>query len=193
MIAQLTGTLIEKNPPFLLLDVNGVGYELFATMHTFYQLPECGQRVRLMTHLIIREDAHTLYGFHSHHERALFRTLIKVNGVGPKLALSILSGIEPDAFARCVHDNNITALVRIPGVGKKTAERLLVEMRDKVAEWETGASTVGQAPVSDEAVSALLALGYKPKEAEQAVKHVYQPDKPAEQLIRDALKAMVTV
>ena len=124
MIGKLTGIISEKQPPFLLIEVNGVGYEVLATMNTFYHLPEDNSAVSLYTHLIVREDAHTLYGFYNNRERSLFRTLIKVNGVGPKLALSILSGIETDRFVQCVQNNDASSLVRIPGVGKKTAERL---------------------------------------------------------------------
>lgn len=192
MIERLTGTLIEKDPPHIIVDVNGIGYGLLVTMQTMYQLPQCGDSITLHTHFVVREDAQTLFGFHSQQERALFRALIKVNGVGPKMALSILSGIEPDVFVQCVQDNNVTALTRIPGVGKKTAERLLVEMRDKLDDWTPAVSSAPASSVADDAISALVALGYKQKEAEQAVKHVYQADATSEGLIRDALKAMVT-
>ncbi len=194
MISKLTGILLEKQPPLLVIEVNDIGYELFATMNTFYQLPDCGQRISLHTHLIVREDAHTLYGFHSQQERHLFRELIKVNGVGPKLALSILSGIEPQAFIQCVHQNDMSSLIRIPGVGKKTAERLIIETRDKLKHWESIAPsdlTIPVSQISDDAVSALITLGYKPKDAERAIKKVYHNDLSSEQLIREALKAMM--
>jgi Holliday junction DNA helicase RuvA len=192
MIGKLTGIISEKQPPMLLIDVNGVGYEVLATMNTFYHLPEEKTAVSLYTHLIVREDAHTLYGFYHTRERSLFRTLIKVNGVGPKLALSILSGIETDRFVQCVQNNDASSLVRIPGVGKKTAERLIIEMRDKLDDWQVSlpnASTTTQ--TSDDAISALVTLGYKQKEAERAVKHIFDNNLSSEQLIREALKAMV--
>ena len=136
MIGRLRGILLEKQPPQLLLDLNGICYELQAPMSTFYRLPEIGQSITLYTHLIVREDAHLLYGFSQEHERTLFRTLIKVSGVGPKSALTILSGIEADAFVRCVMDNDVASLSPLPGIGKKTAERLVVEMRDRLADWQ---------------------------------------------------------
>src|SRR5580692_2258315 len=136
MIGQLFGTLLEKQPPTLLLKVQNIGYEIDAPMSTFYRLPESGQELSLYTHLVVREDAHQLYGFYSRPERSLFRTLLKVNGVGPRLALTILSSIEPEEFVRCVVNNDTESLVQLPGVGKKTAERLNIEMRDKLAAWQ---------------------------------------------------------
>ena len=194
MIGKLTGLITEKQPPILLIEVNGIGYEVLATMNTFYHLPDNKQPVSLYTHLIVREDAHTLYGFHSQQERSLFRTLIKVNGVGPKLALSILSGIELEMFVHCVQNNDASSLVRIPGVGKKTAERLVIEMRDKLEDWQVtpaGGNLHTATQTSNDAISALLALGYKQKEAERAVKHVYTSELSSEQLIREALKGMM--
>ena len=208
MIGRLSGELIEKQPPQLLLDVSGVGYEVEASMNTFYKLPQTGARVTLHTHFVVREDAQLLYGFIDKEERTLFRALIKVNGVGPKMALSILSGINPEAFVRCVHDEDSTALVKVPGVGKKTAERLIVEMKDKVkdiilsdpAEFtlDGGMPMAMEQAVNDQAVteaeSALVALGYKPV---QATKSVAQAGKAlgvgasSEELIRAALKSMV--
>ena len=132
MIGRIAGVLLDKQPPELMVDVNGVGYEISAPMTTFYRLPLLNEPVTLFTHLVVRDDAHLLYGFYDKQERSLFRLLIKVNGVGPKMALAILSGIESDTFAHCVEDNDTAALVRIPGVGKKTAERLIIEMRDKL-------------------------------------------------------------
>lgn len=200
MIGRLQGVLAEKQPPRLLLDVNGVGYEVEAPMSTFYQLPPVGERLTLHTHLVVREDAHLLFGFATESERRLFRALIKVNGVGAKLALTILSGISADEFARSVADNDTGALVRLPGVGKKTAERLIVEMRDRLADWQSGPSQpapAGFSPVavgSDEtrdAVSALIALGYKPPEASRLVSAVDADGLNSEELIRAALKQAV--
>ena len=136
MIGQLQGRLLEKYMPTVLLDVQGVGYEVELSLTSFYRLPATGESLVLHTHLIVREDAKLLYGFCTREERAMFRELIKINGVGPKSALAILSGIEPDQFVHCVQSNNAAALMRLPGVGKKTAERLLVELRDRVKEWK---------------------------------------------------------
>ena len=207
MIGRLRGTLIEKNPPGLLIDVSGVGYEVEASMTTIYRLPEPGVEVTLFTHFVVREDAQLLYGFADKSERQLFRTLIRVNGVGPKLALAILSGMEAEMFARCVHEQDTSMLTRIPGVGKKTAERLIVEMKDRLDEWQpvlgamemTAAgkspeNAVGKVvrhdPVQD-AVSALVALGYRPQEASKAVSAVQDDNLNADELIRHALKAMI--
>ncbi len=199
MIGRIQGILLEKQPPALLLDVGGVAYELEAPMTTFYHLPEIGQKATLYTHLAIREDAHVLYGFYTQSERSLFRQLIKVNGVGPKLGLTILSSIEPDQFVQSIQDNNTTQLVRLPGIGKKTAERLVVEMRDRLKDWH--AANPGFAPAAQktakpmlrnaeqEATSALLALGYKPPEASRAVSQVEDKENlTCEQIIRLALK-----
>ncbi|MDT8893731.1 Holliday junction branch migration protein RuvA [Halomonas sp. I1] len=176
MIGRLRGTLLEKQPPWLVVDVAGVGYELEASMTTLLALPGDGEAVSLYTHLSIRDDAHLLYGFAREQERSLFRALIKVNGIGPKLALAILSGMDEDAFIRCVMDNDIKALTRLPGVGKKTAERLVIEMRDRFPHWQAGtdvsADDVGTGasapaakdPLAD-AEAALVSLGYKPSEA----------------------------
>ncbi|MCK2183201.1 Holliday junction branch migration protein RuvA [Halomonas getboli] len=176
MIGRLRGTLIDKQPPWLLLDVAGVGYELEASMTTLVALPGVGEDVVLHTHLTVRDDAHLLYGFAREQERALFRALIKVNGVGPKLALAILSGMDEDAFIRCVMDDDVKSLTRLPGVGKKTAERLIVEMRDRFPHWEAETPAAGVAPSTGsapeprqeplaEAEAALVSLGYKPAEA----------------------------
>ncbi len=198
MIGRLRGRLLEKQAPNLVLDVQGVGYELQAPMSTFYQLPELEQEVSLFTHLSVREDAHVLYGFSSDNERQLFRTLIRVNGVGPKLALSILSAMEFEAFLNCVQQNDSTTLTRIPGVGKKTAERLIVEMRDRLdglpnqgAQVEAPAMrlTAGIASPQEDAISALIALGYKPQEASRWVQSVQEEGLSSEALIRRALKA----
>ncbi|WP_027857049.1 Holliday junction branch migration protein RuvA [Marinobacterium jannaschii] len=210
MIGRLKGELVEKQPPQLLLDVNGVGYELEASMNTFYKLPEMGKITVLYTHFVVREDAQLLYAFADKEERLLFRTLIKVNGVGPKLALTILSGINSQEFVRCVHDQDTAALVRLPGVGKKTAERLIVEMKDKLASLQMadvgefrldggGSEAVADmAPAVDhraEAESALVALGYKPVQATKAIaaaEKVLGAGTGCEDLIRQSLKSMVS-
>ena len=196
MIVRLNGTLLEKNPPYILVDVHGVGYELEAPMSTCFQLPETGKEVVLYTHLIVREDAQLLCGFATHQERTMFRTLIKVNGVGAKLALTILSGISATEFAQSVHDNDTAALTQLPGVGKKTAERLIVEMRDKLDEWAvqgTGStksdiSGTGEASSNREALSALLALGYKQAEANRLLQKVDSSVSGSEDIIKAALK-----
>lgn len=177
MIGRLRGTLLDKQPPWLVVDVAGVGYELEASMNTLVALPGVGEPVTLYTHLSVREDAHLLYGFAREQERALFRALIKVNGVGPKLALAILSGMDEDAFIRCVMDDDVKSLTRLPGVGKKTAERLIIEMRDRFPHWQPQGdaldglaggvpttSAPGKDPLAD-AEAALVTLGYKPTEA----------------------------
>ncbi len=206
MIGRLRGELLEKHPPQLVLDVNGVGYEVDASMNTFYQLPEVGKQVTLYTHMVVREDAQLLYGFYERSERSLFRTLIKVNGVGPKLALTILSGISVNEFVQSVEHQDTVALVRLPGVGKKTAERLIVEMKDKLQDFHfTDADeftlngdmgTVSQGASIDyraEAESALVALGYKPVQATKAISQAekLKPGANSEELIRAALKSMV--
>lgn len=196
MIGRLRGLLAEKHPPRLLLDVHGVGYEIEAPMSTFYHLPGIGEEVTLHTHLVVREDAHTLFGFYSQRERALFRSLIKVNGVGPRMAVTILSGIDADQFALCVNNNDTAALTRLPGIGKKTAERLVVEMRDRVNGWEgpdmAPASTGdGNADPVQDAVSGLVALGYKAPEASRMVRAVATGDLASDEIIRRALQAVV--
>ena len=206
MIGRIQGVLLEKQPPELLVDVQGVGYEIQAPMTTFYRLPDVNAAVVLYTHFVVREDAQLLYGFYDKQERGLFRALIKVNGVGPKMALAILSGIETEQFVRCVHNNDALALVKIPGVGKKTAERLIVEMRDKLDTLSIvtslGASDlqsaellvtdqVDQQQVRIDAESALLALGYRAQEASKAVKSIDTVGLRSEDVIRLALKGMV--
>lgn len=198
MIGRLCGIILEKQAPQLLIDVNGVGYEVLAPMTTIYQLPAVGEKVVLHTHMVVREDAQLLYGFADQRDRSLFQTLIKVNGVGPKLALTILSGIEIDDFVRCVRGGDSASLVRLPGVGKKTAERLLVEMKDRLSEWQLDQTDIAStAPASRnsviaEAESALVALGYKPTEASRAIAAVNNDSiASSEELIRLALKSMV--
>jgi Holliday junction DNA helicase RuvA len=195
MIGRLRGILVSKQPPALLLDVAGVGYELEAPMSTFYELPELGREVTLHTHLAIKDDAHSLYGFAKDSERSLFRTLIKVSGVGAKTALSILSGASADEFARLIQRADIAALQRIPGIGKKTAERLIVELKDKVDGIAGGSVMLGSAgaPVPNDPVSeasvALQALGYKPAEVSKLVQAAAAPGDSAETIIRKALKS----
>lgn len=199
MIGYLCGVLRDKQPPGLLIDVQGVGYEVQAPMTTFYDLPAVGEQITLYTHLAVREDAHTLYGFSKVSDRSLFRTLIKVNGVGAKMALTILSGMPASHFVLCVQAGDTASLVKLPGVGKKTAERLVVEMRDKLTDWApAGASPAGGTtslpdvvnPV-EEAVSALVALGYKAPEASRMVRVVDTASLGTEEIIRAALQASV--
>lgn len=199
MIGRLRGTVAEKRPPQLLVDVGGVGYELEAPMSTFAALPAVGEEVTLRTHLAVREDAHLLYGFATESERALFRTLIRISGVGAKLALTILSGISAAEFERSVREEDTTTLTRLPGVGKKTAQRLVVEMRDRLGEWEAppapaaveaGAEPPAADPVK-EAVGALVALGYKAQEASRFVNSVESDGKSSEEIIRAALREAV--
>ena len=201
MIGRLHGVILEKQAPEILIDINGVGYEVQVPMTTIYQLPEVGKPVTLHTHFVVREDAQLLYGFADLRERSLFRTLIKVNGVGPKLALTILSGIESDDFVRCVRDGDTASLVRLPGVGKKTAERLLVEMKDRLKDWSidgtavsnNNASMASSNGIRAEAESALVALGYKPQQASKAIAAVNDANMDSsEALIRMALKNMVS-
>ncbi len=200
MIGRIRGTLVDKQPPEILVDVGGVGYELQVPMTTLFQLPALGAEVSLATHLVVREDAQLLYGFADEQDRHLFRQLIRVSGVGPKLALTILSGMDAASFARCIQRDEISALVALPGVGKKTAERLLVEMRDKLKDWlgqlDATVVTIGGAAagpdMAADAESALIALGYKPAEASRVVAAVNDDEvRDSEELIRRALKSMV--
>jgi holliday junction DNA helicase RuvA len=193
VIGRLQGVLVRKHAPRLLLDVHGVGYEVEAPMTTFYNLPPEGSEVTLLTHLMTREDAQYLYGFASERERSLFRELIRVNGVGARLALTILSGITTDAFIRCVRDGDGASLTRLPGIGKKTAARLIVEMRDRLGDWKLDAAEVssGAGDALDDAVSALIALGYKPQEASRMTSAVASPGLSSEQIIRLALQKAV--
>ncbi|WP_028696863.1 Holliday junction branch migration protein RuvA [Pseudomonas cremoricolorata] len=203
MIGRLRGTLAEKQPPHLIIDVNGLGYELEVPMTTLYRLPKLGETVTLHTHQVVREDAHLLYGFFEKRERELFRELVRLNGVGPKLALALMSGLEVDELVRCVQAQDASVLVRVPGVGKKTAERLLVELKDRFKAWETSPAMftlVSDGPLpaaadssaEADAVSALVSLGYKPQEASKAIAAI--KDKSglsSEELIRRSLKGMI--
>ena len=202
MIGRLQGVLLSKLPNQILIDVSGVGYEVEISFNSYCQLPQVQEPACLHTHLIVREDAHLLFGFASQDERTLFRLLIKINGVGPKLALAILSGMEAQALAACVQRQDVATMVKIPGVGKKTAERLVMELRDKMGDWQG----VGELPASsikpvnnligtaqEEAESALINLGYKPAQATKAVAAAVKdnPSGNSEDLIRLALKGIL--
>ncbi|MCP4790368.1 MAG: Holliday junction branch migration protein RuvA [Gammaproteobacteria bacterium] len=203
MIGRLQGLIILKQPDQILVDVNGVGYEVEISFNSYCQLPETNQSACVHTHLIVRDDAHLLFGFASLDERALFRLLIKINGVGPKLALAILSGMEAPALATCVQNQDVATMVKIPGVGKKTAERLVMELRDKMGAWQGDSRPAGTVPVvspmtatasaQEEAESALINLGYKPVQATKAVAAAVneRPDGASADLIRLALKGML--
>ena len=192
MIGFLRGVILRKQPPQLLLEVHGVGYELEAPMSTFYELSDVGTEITLFTHLVVREDAQILFGFGSESERRMFRSLLRVNGVGPKMALSILSGISADGFAACVRSNDVAALTKLPGIGKKTAERLVVEMRDRLQDvGATDTLTGAAARPRDEALGALVALGYKPQEADRMLQAIKENDLSSEEFIRRALQNAV--
>lgn len=207
MIGRIRGTLIEKSPGQALVECSGLGYEVDIPYTTFFHLPDAGTEVTLHTHFAVREDAQSLFGFASRLDRDLFRLLIKVNGVGPRLAVGILSGLDAQQFIRCVEARDANALVKLPGVGKKTAERLLIEMTDRIGQLEgqfvpmsseTTGSGAGadEAPVAahnprDEAEAALIALGYKPQEATKAINKVAEKGMASEELIRLALRNMI--
>lgn len=209
MIGHIRGTLFEKQPPAIVVDVQGVGYEIHVPMTTLYQLPALNEAVTLLTYLSISENAQTLYGFYTRKDRELFRTLIKVTGVGPKMALGILSGMDADELVRCIMENNVAALVKVPGVGKKTAERLIIETRDRLQGWylsasplaelEAASSPAARAPqladIVGEAESALIALGYKPVQAAKMIAAAQRnhPADTCEELIRLALRSTVSV
>ncbi len=191
MIGSIRGHILSKAPPQLTVEAGGLGYELEAPMSTFFHLPAVGEEVRLLTHLVVREDAHVLYAFGTEDERRLFRYVIKVSGIGPKIALALLSGISVEAFVACVHNQDVTALTRIPGIGRKTAERLVVEMRDRLAA-QSGAAQAGTPDSAEtEAFGALIALGYKPAEASRLLKSAGPGEHSTEELIRRALKGAV--
>ncbi len=198
MIGSLRGRLASKHPPQLVVDVGGVGYELEAPMSTFYGLPSIGDEVQLHTHLVVREDAHVLYGFATDRERSLFRELIKVSGVGPRIALAILSGVTVDDFHRCIEAQDVASLVRVPGIGRKIAERLVIEMRDRLKAltgpaFTAGPGTTGTASGAQaEAYAALVALGYKPPEVTRLLQKVDPTVTVTEELIRHALRAAAT-
>lgn len=196
MIGFLKGRLALKQPPTLLVDVNGVGYELEAPMSTFYGLPATGEPVALFTHLVVREDAHVLYGFGTDGERRLFRALLKVSGVGPKIALGLLSGVSVEDFRRLIEAEDVAMLTRIPGIGRKTAERVIIEMRDSVQKLAAPPLGSGAAAALDaapspqsEAFGALIALGYKPAEVTRLLKSADEPGLSTTEIIRRALKS----
>lgn len=197
MIGFLKGRLAVKQPPMLMVDVNGVGYEMEAPMSTFYGLPATGEPVALFTHLVVREDAHILYAFGTDGERRLFRGLLKVSGVGPKIALGILSGASVEDFLRIIEGEDVAMLTRIPGIGRKTAERVIIEMRDSVKKLSmpaaggmpAGVGMGSTATPQSEAFSALIALGYKPPEVVRLLKSVDEPDLATTEIIRRALKS----
>lgn len=206
MIGRLRGTLAEKQPPHLILDVNGLGYELEVPMTTLYRLPSVGEPLTLHTHLVVREDAQLLYGFIGKRDRDFFRELIRLNGVGPKLALALMSSLEVDELVRAVSAQDTSALTKVPGVGKKTAERLLVELKDRFKAWEVVPSMFALVPnqpnqpnqpaaqvasAESDAVSALISLGYKPQEASKAVSAIKDKNLSSEDMIRRALKGMI--
>ncbi len=201
MIGRLRGELVYKRPPQLMLDVGGVGYELEAPMSTFYELPAVGAAVTLFTHLSVREDAQVLYGFAGEQERGLFRGLLKVSGVGPRMALAILSGMDATRFAQCIEQGDEDALIRVPGIGRKTAQRLIIEMRDRLEALGNGlpvGAVAGPRPASGDdgaladALSALIALGYRPADAQRMAKAVDDGAKTAEEIIRAALRSANT-
>lgn len=204
MIGRLTGTIIEKQPPVVVIEASGVGYEVHLPMTCIYELPELQQQVSVFIHFVVREDAQLLYGFNHRNERTLFRELIKVNGVGPRLALAILSGMSAQQFVSVVEKQEIAALIKLPGVGKKTAERLVVEMKDRLATLHadlfsaetpfelTSAPNVQPVLNQDleaEAVAALISLGYKPQEASKMIAKVARSDSTSESMIREALRS----
>lgn len=200
MIGRLSGVLIEKQAPDLLIDVNGVGYEVQAPLSSFLDIGALGSKITLLTHLVVREDAQLLYGFSDKMQRTMFRTLIKVSGVGPKLALGILSSMDADTFARCIQNHEVAALTKLPGVGKKTAERLIVEMQDRLKEWQTQAplwaaveqsDTANRSHLLSEAEAALISLGYKPQEATKMLSKMPTDIDSSEDMIRRALKGMM--
>ncbi len=200
MIGRLRGTLVTKQPPHLMLEVAGVGYELEAPMSTFYSLPKLGQEATLYTHLQVRDDAHILYAFNNETDRGLFRSLLKVTGVGAKMALAILSGMDAQSFGRCVQQGDAASLIRLPGIGRKTAERLIIEMRDRLGsvveslpgaqlDRAAGLDHVGFDDPKEVALRALEALGYKSSEASRMVSRIDAAEKRSEEIIRLALKA----
>ena len=199
MIGQIKGRLLGKNAPEILVEVGGITYEILVPMSTIYQLPDLGEMVHLYTHFSVREDAQILYGFFDSESKRMFRSLVRVNGVGPKLALGILSGMSVDEFVRTVKSNDSDSMVKMPGVGKKTAERLIVEMRDKLSEWDSTAASSEptlalRSTFIKDAEIAMVSLGYKPQQAARAISQVLKNNPEiddSEELIRFSLKSMV--
>ncbi len=197
MIGRLRGEIVAKHPPQVLIDVGGVGYEVEAPMSTFYDLPGIGEPVSLITHLVVREDAHVLYGFLREADRALFRNLLRVTGVGAKMALAILSGMDAGRFALCIEQEDLVALSRLPGIGKKTAQRLVMEMKDRIGDLGGAPAATGTAPSATaqaqggltDAISALIALGYRPADANRMARAADDGAKTSEEIIRAALKS----
>lgn len=198
MIGRIRGVLVDKKPPEIQIDVAGICYEVQVPMSTLYQLPELGKEITLHTHFVVREDAQLLYGFFEEKDKSMFRSLIKINGVGPKMALGILSSMEANEFVRAVRSNDINSMVKMPGIGKKTAERLLIEMRDRLKDWDGEEGGI-QVPVSagasitSDAETALISLGYKPQQAAHAIAAVLKTNpeiQGSEELIRHSLKSM---
>jgi Holliday junction DNA helicase RuvA len=190
MIGFIKGTILQKKAPFLLIDVQGIGHELQAPMTTFYHLPELGQPVALWTHLAVREDAWNLYGFQQEKDRDLFRILIKVNGIGAKVALSLLSGMEPAQLLHCIAEERVSDLTSIPGIGKKTAERLILETRNALGQWDLGPSRNSPSTDKDDAISALAALGYKAADAKKSLNNLPDDIDTTEKMIRHALQRL---
>jgi Holliday junction DNA helicase RuvA len=198
VIGRIRGVLVDKKPPEIQIDVAGICYEVQVPMSTLYQLPELGKELTLHTHFVVREDAQLLYGFFEEKDKSMFRSLIKINGVGPKMALGILSSMEANEFVRAVRSNDINAMVKMPGIGKKTAERLLIEMRDRLKDWDaeegsTKESVSASASITSDAETALISLGYKPQQAAHAIAAVLKTNpeiQGSEELIRHSLKSM---
>jgi len=198
VIGRIRGVLVDKKPPEIQIDVAGICYEVQVPMSTLYQLPELGKEITLHTHFVVREDAQLLYGFFEEKDKSMFRSLIKINGVGPKMALGILSSMEANEFVRAVRSNDINAMVKMPGIGKKTAERLLIEMRDRLKDWDaeegnTKESVSASASITSDAETALISLGYKPQQAAHAIAAVLKTNpeiQGSEELIRHSLKSM---
>jgi Holliday junction DNA helicase RuvA len=197
VIGRIRGQLLDKRPPRVLVDCHGVGYEIDSPMSTFWALPDPGHEVVLHTHLVVREDAHNLYGFATLAERELFQSLLKVSGIGARMALAVLSGMQAEEFVACVQRNDATRLTTLPGIGKKTAERLIVEMRDRVTGFADAVAAVpaaGRAPSPGDALadalSGLVALGYKPQEASRLVHGLDTEGKSSEAIIREVLRGL---
>ena len=190
MIGSLRGTLTSKHPPWLTLDVGGVGYELEAPMSTFYRLPDTGRELMLVTHLVVREDAHLLYGFFTEAERALFRNLLKIPGIGPRIALGVLSGMSVEGFYQCIRDKKVASLVKIPGVGQSKADLLMLKMKDRLPESiePERAALPARSQAEGEASGALIALGYKPGEVLKMLKDLDGVKLSTEDMIREALR-----
>ena len=199
MIGQIKGRIIEKSPPEILIEVGGITYEVLVPMSTLYQLPDLGELIHLHTHFSVREDAQTLYGFIDAKTKKMFRSLVRINGVGPKMALGILSGMSVDDFVQTIQNNDSESMVRMPGIGKKTAERLIIEMRDKLSEWgsseaHSDLSLTSRSSIMKDAEIAMISLGYKPQQAARAIAQVLKTNPEiidSEELIRFSLKSMV--